>query len=93
MTQPLFGYDTSLPQDAALYRHLTAVTLEDGKKLGLTVHASGGVGHFKMNRGAQRVIEYNAVFTKHLPRHRQTPWKLIKKIGEMAIPVFERNNF
>jgi hypothetical protein len=93
MTQPLFGYDTSLPQETALYRHLTAVTLQDGKELGLTVHASAGVGPFKMNRGAKRFIEYNAIFAKHLPRSRQMPWKLIKKIGEIAIPVFEKNNF
>jgi hypothetical protein len=93
MTQPLFGYDTSLPQEMALYRHLTAVTLQDGKDLGLTVHASAGVGPFKMHRGGKRVIEYNAVFTRHLPRYRQTPWKLIKQIGAIAIPIFEKNNF
>jgi hypothetical protein len=93
MTQPLFGYDTSLPQETALYRHLTAVTLQEGLEKKLLVHASGGVGKFKKGRSGKRVIEYNAVFTKHLPRYRQTPWKLIQRIGELAIPVFEKNDF
>lgn len=93
MTQPLFGYDTSLPQEEGLYRLLTLITLQEGLRRNLLVHASGGVGPFKMNRGGKRIIEYNAVFTNHLPRKRQMPWKLIKKIGEFAIPVFEKNNF
>jgi hypothetical protein len=68
MTQPLFGYDTSLPLEEGLYRLLTLVTLQEGVKRGLLVHASGGVGKFKKVRGGESVTEYNAVFTKHLPR-------------------------
>lgn len=93
MTQPLFGYDTTLPQEDALYRHLTVITLQDGLERGLTVHASAGVGEFKKNRGARRTIEYNAVYTRHLPLYRQLPWNLIRKIGKLAIPIFEKNDF
>lgn len=93
MTQPLFGYDTTLPQDEGLYRLLTLVTLQEGLRRKLLVHASGGVGKFKKVRGGSSVIEYNAVFTKHLPLNRQVPWMLIKGISRYAIPYFKKNDF
>ncbi len=93
MTQPLFGYDTSLPLDEGLYRLLTLVTLQEGVKRGLLVHASGGVGKFKKVRGGESVTEYNAVYTKHLPKRRQLPWKLIRKVSDVAIPYFKKMDF
>ena len=93
MTQPLFGYDTVLPLEAGLYRLLTLITLQEGLQRNLLVHASGGVGKFKKVRGGKSVIEYNAVFTKHLPVRRQRPWKLIKLISDYAIPYFRKMDF
>ncbi|RJP55989.1 MAG: GNAT family N-acetyltransferase [Anaerolineaceae bacterium] len=93
MTQPLFGYDTSLPLEEGLYRLLTLVTLQEGVKRGLLVHASGGVGKFKKVRGGESVTEYNAVYTKHLPKRRQLPWKLICQVSKMAIPYFKKMDF
>ncbi len=93
MTQPLFGYDTSLPQQEGLYRLLTLITLQEGSKRDLLVHASGGVGKFKKVRGGKSVIEYNAVYHAHLPEKRRAPWKLIKAISKYAIPYFQKNDF
>ncbi|GAB1469652.1 hypothetical protein MASR2M66_05290 [Chloroflexota bacterium] len=93
MTQPLFGYDTSLPVEEGLYRLLTLITLQEGVKRGLLVHASGGVGKFKKVRGGESVTEYNAVYTKHLPRRRQLPWKLIGKVSDATIPYFKKMDF
>ncbi|HNK63907.1 MAG TPA: GNAT family N-acetyltransferase [Anaerolineales bacterium] len=93
MTQPLFGYDTSLPMEEGLYRLLTLVTLQAGVQRGLLVHASGGVGRFKKVRGGESVTEYNAVYTKHLPRRRQLPWKLIGNVSDRAIPYFKKMDF
>lgn len=93
MTQPLFGYDTSLPQEEGLYRLLTLITLQEGLQRNLLVHASGGVGKFKKMRGGKSVIEYNAVYHKHLPAWRQRPWKLIKAISKYAIPYFQKMEF
>ena len=93
MTQPLFGYDTSLPQEEGLYRLLTLLTLQEGLKRDLLVHASGGVGKFKKVRGGKSVIEYNAVYHAHLPAWRQRPWKLIKAISQYAIPYFQKMDF
>lgn len=92
MTQPLFGYDTTLPEQG-LYRLLTLITLQEGIQRGLLVHASGGVGKFKKVRGGVSTIEYNAVYMKHLPKSRQRPWKLIKAISKYAIPYFQKNDF
>ncbi|MFN8411729.1 MAG: hypothetical protein U0Z26_05025 [Anaerolineales bacterium] len=93
MTQPLFGYDTSLPQEEGLYRLLTLITLQEGLQRNLLVHASGGVGKFKKVRGGKSVTEYNAVFASHLPMKRQRPWKLIKLISKYAIPYFKKMDF
>ena len=93
MTQPLFGYDTALPQEEGLYRLLTLVTLKEGLKRGLFVHASGGVGKFKKVRGGESVTEYNAVYTKHLPKRRQSPWKLIGRLSKFATPYFKKMDF
>ncbi|MBI5966015.1 MAG: GNAT family N-acetyltransferase [Chloroflexi bacterium] len=93
MTQPLFGYDTSLPQEEGLYRLLTLITLQEGLERKLLVHASGGVGKFKKVRGGKSVTEYNAVFTKHLPLWRRRPWKLIKLFSKYAIPYFQKMDF
>ena len=93
ITQPLFGYDASLPLEEGLYRLLTLITLQEGLERNLLVHASGGVGKFKKVRGGESVTEYNAVYAKHLPRKRQTPWKLIKLISKYAIPYFKKMDF
>ncbi|MCC6260438.1 MAG: GNAT family N-acetyltransferase [Anaerolineales bacterium] len=93
MTQPLFGYDTTLPPEEGLYRLLTLITLQEGLQRNLLVHASGGVGKFKKVRGGKSTIEYNAVFSKHLPFKRQMPWKLIQVISKLAIPYFQKMDF
>jgi len=93
MTQPLFGYDTSMPQEEGLYRLLTLVTLREGLERNLLVHASSGVGKFKKVRGGKSVIEYNAVFTDHLPVKRRLPWKLIRFLTKFAAPYFQKMDF
>jgi len=94
MTQPFFGYDTTLPQKIGLYRLLTMVTLLEGMEHGLMVHASAGVGPFKKLRGGMPVIEYNAVYDRHLPLGRRLPWSVLKVLSDkIAIPVFQKYGF
>ena len=93
MTTPFFGYDTRLPQSDSLYRILSAILLQEGHQRGLLVHASAGVGKFKKTRGGQSVIEYNAVFTGHLPAWRRFPWALVKQIANAAVPAFRKNDW
>jgi hypothetical protein len=93
MTTPFFGYDTRLPQSEGLYRILSARLLQEASQRGLLLHASGGVGKFKKTRGGQPVIEYNAVFTGHLPARRRFPWALVRQIANAAIPAFRKNDW
>ncbi|MDO9300768.1 MAG: hypothetical protein Q7T89_05260, partial [Anaerolineales bacterium] len=93
MTPPLFGYDTSLPKEEGLYRLLTQVNIQEAVRRNLLVHMSSGVGKFKKARGGKSVIEYNAVYYRHLPAWRQRPWKLIQAISKVAIPYFQKMDF
>jgi hypothetical protein len=56
MTPPLYGYDTGMPKDNALYRQLTVMTMREAYERGLLLHDSAGVGKFKKKRGTCRVI-------------------------------------
>lgn len=77
LTSPLFGYDTSLPQESGLYRQVSAALLKDAKEKGCFLHQSSGAGHYKQLRRAQKELEYTAIYTRHLPLWRQFPWKVL----------------
>jgi hypothetical protein len=94
LTAPLFGYDTHLPQHAALYRLLSVQLIREAQTRGLIVHASAGVGPFKKLRGGIPVIEYNAVYDQHLPSSRRRPWSLLRTLSDkIAIPIFRKYGF
>lgn len=78
MTSPCFGYDTSLPKEAGLYRSIATRLLLDAQEKKLFLHQSAGAGHFKMLRRAKQTMEYTAVYHKHLSSRRRFPWKLIQ---------------
>lgn len=77
VTSPLFGYDTSLPQETGLYRQISAALLKDAKNNAHFLHQSSGAGHYKLLRKAVKDLEYTAVYIKHLPKARQLPWKAL----------------
>ncbi|HUN21526.1 MAG TPA: hypothetical protein PK299_00180 [Anaerolineales bacterium] len=79
-TAPLFGYDLSKPKQSGLYRMLTAQMSLDVLAQGGTAHFSAGVGAFKRQRGAVQAMEYNAVYTRHLPVARRRPWALLNTL-------------
>lgn len=94
LTAPLFGYDTALPKALGLYRMLTALTSADALAAGRVVHFSAGVGPFKRLRGGQPAIEYNAVYTAHLPAGRRRPWRFLQVLlDRLAIPIIQRYGF
>ena len=79
VTSPLFGYDTTLPQQTGLYRQISATLLKDAKSKEHFLHQSSGAGHYKQLRKAKKNLEYTAVYIKHLPKARQLPWKTLLK--------------
>ncbi|UVI32681.1 GNAT family N-acetyltransferase [Paenibacillus spongiae] len=91
MTTPLFGYDTTLPQQLGLYRMLSAVLLRIAAENGLLLHESSGAAQFKRNRGAAVEIEYSAVYDKHLPFYRRSGWMLLSGLLEgIGVPLIRR---
>ncbi len=94
ITAPLFGYDTALPQKLGLYRLLSTLTSLEALAGGQVVHFSAGVGPFKRLRGGQAAIEYNAVYTRHLPAGRRRPWRFLQVLMDrLAIPIIQRYGF
>jgi hypothetical protein len=71
VTTPLIGYDTSLPQELAIYRRLMARLLNNAARRHARLHYSSGAGSFKRVRGGMPHTEYTAIFVRHLPRPRQ----------------------
>ncbi|QGQ99650.1 GNAT family N-acetyltransferase [Paenibacillus psychroresistens] len=91
MTTPLFGYDTSLPQELGLYRMLSAVLLSIAEQKQILLHESSGAAQFKRNRGARGDIEYSIVFDSHLPLHRRWSWSFLEKLlTKFGIPLLEK---
>jgi hypothetical protein len=80
MTQPLFGYDTTLPKRLGLYTHLSLDVLQEAKQLGCLVNASAGAGPFKCGRGAEQTLEYNLVYDQHLPASQRRAWTILEKL-------------
>jgi hypothetical protein len=81
VTPSLMGYDTRRPQELGLFRRGMALQTEHARSRGLPLNWSAGAGAFKHHRGGQPSIEYDAVFDRHLPRHRRIGWQLLKAAG------------
>lgn len=63
---PFFGYDTSISQEIGLYRMLSGIILDEVEKAHLISHQGSGAGQFKKWRGFVEVLEYVALYDKHL---------------------------
>ncbi|MFB9274363.1 GNAT family N-acetyltransferase [Cohnella cellulosilytica] len=91
MTTPLFGYDTTLPQELGLYRMLSARLIELAGERRLLLHESSGAAQFKRNRGAVPEIEYTAVYVRHLPLKRRMPWTTLSKLlTRIGVPLLRK---
>ncbi len=74
MTNPVFGYDTSLPQQLGLYRRLSVRTMQYARDRGLRLHASSGAPGFKASRGGVPAIEYHAVDLTSVRGRQRAAW-------------------
>lgn len=84
ITAAVGGYDRGLSQRVGLYRMLVAIVVSEAARRNLKLNLSGGVGHFKSLRGAVPVEEYDAVYDRHLPRHRRLAWATLMMAGRLA---------
>lgn len=79
VTAPVVGYDTDISQKSALYRRVIARAMALSDHYNLPLNLSSGAPSFKRLRGGVPVIEYTAVYIRHLPRYRQLPWLMLHK--------------
>ncbi|AJQ97803.1 hypothetical protein [Gynuella sunshinyii] len=90
-TLPIVGYDTTKPQKLGLYRMVLMSTMQHAHQQGLCFNASSGAAGFKRLRGAVPMIEYSAVYVRHLPRARQRIWhRLAFILNRLFVPVMQR---
>jgi Acetyltransferase (GNAT) domain len=89
---PFIGYDASLPAEAGLYRHLVSLLLEQIGERGQLLNYSSGAGDFKRRRGGKPVIEYNAVYTRHLPPWREAPFVALAALANGPVRRFLEEN-
>ena len=71
------------PARLGLYRMALMDQVLLAERSGQLVNLSGGAGAFKLQRGAEPVREYDAIFDGHLPRHRRLPWRILSLEGRM----------
>jgi hypothetical protein len=89
-TSPIFGYDTSLPQDLGLYRIISTLLTLEAKDKGLIVNQSAGASQYKKLRRAESDIEYTAVYSRHLPLGRRLPWFFMRSvINGIGVPFMK----
>lgn len=88
---PIVGYDTNLPAKLGLYRRVLIATNLHALESNLTFNASSGASHFKILRGATPFIEYSAIYIAHLPKARQSVWRLINALlTRIGVPIIQK---
>ena len=79
LATPFVGYDTALGNESGFYRLLVAMLLKRVAEEGMLLNYSSGAGDFKRRRGGEECIEFNAIYTRHLPVERRLPFFILEK--------------
>jgi len=88
LTTPIVGYDTARPASDGLYRMASVLLAQMARERGLRLNGSAGAADFKRYRGARPVVEYSALYVKHLPWTRRAALSGIEQIlNRLAVPL------
>lgn len=88
---PMLGYDVNLPQSKGIYRVLSSLKITAAQKAGSCLHSSAGAASFKRNRGHTAIIEYHAIYSRHLSLARRSIYYIMMIIvNKFAMPVIQR---
>lgn len=94
MTPPVVGYDVARPQSEGLYRIASWMFMERAMESGWRLHASAGAAHFKRQRGARAVIEWNAYHAAHLSTARRRAVEALAfLLRRFVVPVMVRKQW
>lgn len=91
MTNPVFGYDTSLPRALGLYRRLSVMALRAARQQGMLLHASSGAPGFKATRGGIPAIEYLAVDLSGARHLQRLAWQGALRVAQSIGPQMLRH--
>jgi hypothetical protein len=91
MTNPVFGYDTTLPQQLGLYRRLSVLTMRRAQSHGHRLHASSGAPGFKASRGGVPTLEYHAVDLRGVRGRQHAAWLLTLRVADAIGPRLLRS--
>jgi hypothetical protein len=91
VTAPIVGYDTGVDPRAGLYRLLMALVFARAQEREQVVNLSSGAAEFKRLRGGRPVIEYSAVYDRHLPPARRLAMRALRgMLDGVAVPLIRR---
>ena len=90
MTNPVFGYDTALPQQLGLYRRLSLLTMQLARPRAQRLHASSGAPGFKSSRGGISTVEYHAVDRRGVRGIQRAAWLLLLRVSRTVAPSLLR---
>ncbi len=91
MTNPVFGYDTTLPQQLGLYRRLSVLTMQDARDRRLRLHASSGAPGFKASRGGVPTLEHHAVDLRTVTGAQRAAWRVTLRVSRAIGPQLLRS--
>jgi hypothetical protein len=90
MTNPVFGYDTALPQQLGLYRRLSVLTMQDARSRDVRLHASSGAPGFKASRGGVSALEFHGVQLRGVTGAQRAAWESALRLASTVGPSLLR---